>query len=220
MNDLEVRFAETVGTFHLDVSFHVGEGEVLGLLGRSGNGKSLTLRTIAGIITPEEGSIRIGEHVLFDSQAGVNLPVRERNVGLLFQSYALFPAMTVLENVMCGIKDRDKHARKQQAVDKLSLMGIDAYRGRLPRELSGGQQQRVALARMLASQPDLLMLDEPFSALDHESKQEIDQHLNGLLRHFTGPVLFVSHDPEEVRRYCTRTLSIVEGRVHQENSER
>ena len=215
MSSLDVLFKETVGTFHLDVSFHVERGEVVGLLGRSGNGKSLTLRTIAGIQRPTEGSISIDGRYLFDSSRKIDLPVRERNVGYLFQSYALFPRMTVIQNVMCGIREKDRGKRREKGMSMLSLLQMEGYASRFPGQLSGGQQQRVALARMLASGPDILMLDEPFSALDQESKAEIDEKLIGLLHSFGGPVVFVSHDPDEVARYCTRTLSIADGYLHQ-----
>jgi len=216
MSALGVWFKATVGTFQLDVSFSVERGEVVGLLGRSGEGKSLTLKTIAGIRTPSEGCISLDGRALFDSSGGIDLPARERNVGYLFQSYALFPRMTVIRNVMSGIKEQERAKRRSKAMDMLALLQMEGYADRFPGQLSGGQQQRVALARMLASDPDLLMLDEPFSALDQESKTEIDENLVGLLRSFDGPVVFVSHDQDEVDRYCNRTLSIVNGYLHQE----
>lgn len=216
MSSLDVWFKATVGTFLLDVSFCVERGEVVGLLGRSGEGKSLTLKTIAGIWEPSEGSISLGERALFDSSRSIDLPVRERNVGYLFQSYALFPRMTVIQNVMSGIKEKERAKRRGKGMDMLALLQMEGYADRYPGQLSGGQQQRVALARMLASEPDLLMLDEPFSSLDQESKAEIDENLVDLLRSFGGPVIFVSHDPEEVARYCDRTLSIVNGYLRQE----
>lgn len=216
MSSLDVWFKATVGSFHLDVSFCVERGEVVGLLGRSGEGKSLTLKTIAGIWKPSEGSISLDGRLLFDSSQNIDLLVRERNVGYLFQSYALFPRMTVIQNVMSGIKEKERAKRRGKAMEMLALLQMEDYPDRYPRQLSGGQQQRVALARMLASEPDLLMLDEPFSSLDQESKAEIDENLITLLHSFGGPVIFVSHDPEEVARYCDRTLSIVNGYLSRE----
>jgi molybdate transport system ATP-binding protein len=184
-------------------------GEILGLLGRSGSGKSMTLQSIAGIRRPDKGIISLGESVFFDGKEKIDVPVRERNIGYLFQSSSLFPKMTVLENVESGVKEKQK--RDELSRSMLSLLHIEEFSDRYPHELSGGQQQRVALARMLASTPSLLLLDEPFSALDQASKDEIDEGLLKVLRSFAGPVVFVSHNREEVRRYCTRTLFLENG---------
>jgi len=211
MKGLFARFRETVGTFDLDVEIHVASQEILGLVGGSGEGKSLTLKTIAGIQTPREGVITLEGRTLFDSSALINLPCRVRNVGYMFQSYALFPRMTALQNVMCGVKTSDRKEKGRRAMAYLELLKMEGFSERLPSQLSGGQQQRVALARMLASEPALLMLDEPFSALDRQLKQEIDEGLMSVLKSFNGPVLFVSHSDDEVARYCNRTVRIKQG---------
>ena len=147
--------------FHLRTSFEAGN-EILSILGASGCGKSLTLKCIAGIETPDRGRIVLDGRVLFDSQKRINLPVRDRKIGYLFQTYALFPHMTVRENIACGLTSRDR-SFVGSWVEKFYLSGLEDH---YPSQLSGGQQQRTALARMLASRPSLIMLDEPFSALD------------------------------------------------------
>lgn len=198
-----------LGSFRLDLAFEVEGGERLGLLGRSGSGKSMTLKSIAGIVRPDSGRIVLGERTLFDSEKKINLPSRERRVGYLFQSYALFDKMTVLENLKIGMKDKKQAAKTEEF---LTLFQIGDLQKRYPHQLSGGQQQRVALARMMLSEPDLLMLDEPFSALDQELKDEIDTPFLEMLSRFAGPVIFVSHNPLEIERYCTRILRIADGR--------
>ena len=206
---LTADFNISAGTFHLTMHLQVACGEILGLLGRSGSGKSMTLQSIAGIRRPDKGIISLGERVFFDGKEKIDVPVRERNIGYLFQSSALFPKMTVLENVESGVKDKQR--RDELSRSMLFLLHIEEFSKRYPHELSGGQQQRVALARMLASTPSLLLLDEPFSALDQASKDEIDEGLLNVLHAFAGPVVFVSHNREEVRRYCTRTLFLEDG---------
>ena len=142
---LEASIVKKMKGFTLDVSFSAVQGEIVGLLGESGGGKSMTLKSIAGILTPDSGRIVLNDHVLFDSERKINVPVRDRNAGYMFQSYALFPYMTVRENICCGIKDRN---RKKEIADQfLELLHITPFEGRYPKELSGGQQQRVALAR-------------------------------------------------------------------------
>ena len=208
---LEASVVKKMKGFTLDVRLSVAQGEIIGLLGESGGGKSLTLKSIAGIITPDSGRIVLNDQVLFDSERHINVPVRDRNAGYMFQSYALFPYMTVRENIYCGIKDRNR--KKEIADHFLELLHIAPFEGRYPKELSGGQQQRVALARLLAAAPALIMLDEPFSALDNELKDSLHEDLKATLERATCPVLFVSHNKDEVERYCTRTLFIKNGRI-------
>lgn len=213
----EASIVKKMKGFTLDVSFSAVQGEIVGLLGESGGGKSMTLKSIAGILTPDSGRIVLNNHVLFDSERKINVPVRERNAGYMFQSYALFPYMTVRENICCGIKDRN---RKKEIADQfLELLHITPFEGRYPKELSGGQQQRVALARLLAAAPTLIMLDEPFSALDNELKDSLHEDLKATLERAACPVLFVSHNKEEVERYCTRSLFIKNGRITTEQTQ-
>ncbi|MGE4584800.1 MAG: sulfate/molybdate ABC transporter ATP-binding protein [Sphaerochaeta sp.] len=211
--------------FSLNVAFTVEQGEVLGLLGPSGCGKSITLKCIAGIIQPDEGRVYLEKRVLTDTKQGILVPPRLRKVGYLFPSYALFPHMQVLQNVKSGIRRKEGEMHRawtrrsdQSAAWYLQLLHIEELAARYPHQLSGGQQQRVALARLLASEPEAILLDEPFSALDASLKQEIETDLKAALKCCNRPVILVSHDPEEVRRYCNRRVHLEAGRM-MENGE-
>lgn len=208
---LEASIVKKLKGFTLDVSLSADKGEIVGVLGESGGGKSMTLKSIAGIVRPDAGRILLDGSVLFDSEKHIDVPVRKRNAGYMFQSYALFPYMTVQHNILCGIKDRS--CAKEKAAYFLDLLHITPFKDRYPRELSGGQQQRVALARLLAASPALIMLDEPFSALDNELKDSLHEELKATLERAACPVLFVSHNKDEVERYCTRTLFIKNGHI-------
>ena len=169
------------------------------ILGASGCGKSMTLRCIAGIVKPDAGRIVLDGRVLFDSAQHIDLPPQQRGVGLLFQNYALFPHMTVEQNVLCGLKaERDKAARKARCAGS---------------ELSGGQQQRAALARILAGRPRILMLDEPFSALDSYLREEVEGEVGSLLAGFGGTVLLVTHNRDEAYRLCRDMIVMNSGQV-------
>ena len=194
--------------FHLRTSFEAGN-EILSILGASGCGKSLTLKCIAGIETPDRGRIVLDGRVLFDSQKRINLPVRDRKIGYLFQTYALFPHMTVRENIACGLTSRDR-SFVGSWVEKFYLSGLEDH---YPSQLSGGQQQRTALARMLAARPSLIMLDEPFSALDDYLKWQLEQELMHIIRDFPGTALFVSHNRDEVYRMSDRIAVMGNGRL-------
>lgn len=203
--------------FTLDVNIEAGN-ETLGWLGESGCGKSLTMRCIAGIETPDEGKIVVNGKTFFEREAGkrptVNLSPQERKTALLFQNYMLFPNLTVAENVAAGIDRKlPKEKREAQVNAELKRFGLDGFGKRYPSQLSGGQQQRVALARMLAAKPDILMLDEPFSALDAHLKGALEQNLAGLFETFHGTILYVSHDIDEALRFCDRIAVIEKGHV-------
>lgn len=201
--------------FDLQVSFAT-HNETLGLLGGSGAGKSMILRCIAGIETPTKGQIILNGRVLFDSQRGINLPSRDRRVGLLVQNYALFPHMTVGQNIAFGLpKQLSKSAIKQEIASQLMVMQLEGLSDRYPHQLSGGQQQRVALARALASQPEALLLDEPFSALDTHLRSQLEQQMISILGEYQGISLFVSHNMEEAYRVCPNLLVMEHGKeVH------
>lgn len=196
---LEVKIKKRLGAFHLDVDFKAEQG-VTGLLGASGCGKSMALKCIAGIVRPDEGRIVLDGRVLFDSEKHINLPPQQRHVGYLFQNYALFPNMTVEGNIAAGIRGNHKTKRVEELIHAFYLEGMEKKR---PSQLSGGQQQRVALARILASEPQVLLLDEPFSALDGYLRWQVELELSDLLKTFSGTVLFVSHSRDEVYRQCT-----------------
>jgi len=210
---LEVDIKKTFGSYSLEVSFKA-ENEVFGLLGASGCGKSLTMRSIAGIETPDEGRIVVNGQVFFDSAAGINLKPQVRKTALLFQNYMLFPNLTVWENVGAGIpKETPKDERDRIINEELKRFDVAAFALRYPAQLSGGQQQRVALARMLAAQPAILMLDEPFSALDSHLKSVLEQNLTGLFEMFEGTILYVSHDIDEAVRFCDTIAVMEQGRI-------
>ncbi len=208
---LSVDIEKRLGDFHLRASF-TAEEETLALLGASGCGKSVTLRCIAGILTPDRGRITLGDRVLFDSAAGVNLRPQQRQVGYLFQQYALFPNMTAAQNIRCAVPAKGAE-RDRLTAEYLRSFHLEGLGGHYPAQLSGGQQQRVALARILASRPQAILLDEPFSALDEYLKWNLETELTDLLSGFSGPILWVSHDPEECCRNCRRVCILEAGRT-------
>ena len=207
---LTVDIEKRMGEFHLDVRFETGNG-VLSLLGASGCGKSVTLKCIAGIERPDRGRIVLNGVTLFDSERHVDLPPQKRRVGYLFQQYALFPNMTVRQNIRCGVREREgADAAVDGIIRKMHLEGLEKLR---PRQLSGGQQQRVALARILVNRPEVLLLDEPFSALDSHLRLQLEQEVREIIRDFGKPVLFVSHDREEVFRLTDRIAIMKDGLI-------
>jgi molybdate transport system ATP-binding protein len=206
---LEVDILKCYGQFTLDVSFRAGN-EILALLGASGCGKSLTLKCIAGIERPDEGRIVLDGRVLFDSKAKVDLPPQKRRAGYLFQQYALFPHMTVEQNVAAGV--RDKSRRADVVSEKLAAMRLESMRKKLPAQISGGEQQRVALARILASEPEILMLDEPLSALDDYLKWQVELELADAMAAFGGTAIYVSHSRDEVYRLCDTVCVLNKGK--------
>ncbi|NCJ07153.1 ATP-binding cassette domain-containing protein [Synechococcales cyanobacterium C] len=196
----------------LEVAFDLEE-EALGILGGSGSGKSMTLRCVAGIETPTRGTIVLNNRILYDSGKGINLPSRDRRVGFLFQNYALFPHLTVAQNIAYGLKGMSKDAVNRRGIGQLAQMRLSDLGNRYPHQLSGGQQQRVALARALAPEPDVLLLDEPFSALDTHLRSELEKQLIKTLSSYQGLTLFVSHNLEEAYRVCQNLLVLSAGKV-------
>lgn len=204
---LSVKIRKSLPGFTLQAGFSI-EKERLGLLGGSGSGKSMTLKCIAGVMRPDEGRIVLNGRVLFDSETGVDLPPQKRKVGYLFQHYALFPNMTVLQNIQCGMRTGKPKGNPEELLAKFYLSGLG---DRYPRQLSGGQQQRTALARMLVSEPDLILMDEPFSALDTCLREEMEHMVSGLLQRFDGPALIVSHNRDEIYRLCSQIAIYQDG---------
>ena len=205
---LSVDIRKKMGDFQLQVQFEA-ERETLALLGASGCGKSVTLRCIAGILTPDEGKIILDGETLFDSAARISLPPQKRQVGYLFQQYALFPNMTVRQNIAAAVQD--KRRRKAVTAEKLRQFRLEEVADRHPGQISGGQQQRTALARILTSEPKAILLDEPFSALDSYLKYQLEVELAQTLEQFPGTVLWVSHDRGEVFRNCRRVCVLDQG---------
>ncbi|WP_293121787.1 molybdate ABC transporter permease subunit [Microcoleus sp. bin38.metabat.b11b12b14.051] len=196
--------------FTLNVGFDIGQ-EVLGILGASGSGKSMTLRCIAGLETPTSGKIAVNGKVLFDSAEGINLPSKDRRIGFLFQNYALFPHLTVAENIAFGLQHLSASEQQLRVKEQLISVQMSGLESRYPHELSGGQQQRVALARAIVNSPDLLLLDEPFSALDTHLRSQLERELMQTLANYRGITLFVSHNLEEVYRVCENLLVLADG---------
>jgi molybdate transport system ATP-binding protein len=209
---LSVRIRKKLGSFVLDLDFSAGN-EACALLGASGSGKSLALKAIAGIVTPDEGTIELDGETLFDSTRKINRSPRDRRVGLMFQHYALFPNMTVEENIQCGLNRLHKPIRRAHAGELIERMQLTGQRNLYPAQLSGGQRQRVALARMLATEPRLLMLDEPFSALDSHLRWQLEREVFDVLKDFPGTALVVSHNRDEAYRMCERIAVLDDGRV-------
>lgn len=206
---LWVEIQKDLGAFQIDVSFSAQKG-VTGLLGASGCGKSVTLKCIAGLMTPDRGHIELDGRVLFDSERKIDLPPQKRRVGYLFQNYALFPNLTVEQNIAAGVRERSR--RREETNRLIASFCLEECRRKYPRQISGGQQQRTALARILASEPAALLLDEPFSALDSYLKWQVELELGEQLKEFSGPVLFVTHDREEVYRQCRQVCVLDQGK--------
>lgn len=208
---LSVNIRKKLGSFQLEVQFEAEQGTPLALLGASGCGKSVTLRCIAGILKPDEGRITLDGVVLYDSAAGIDLPPQQRRVGYLFQQYALFPNMTVRQNIAAAVPNRRE--RSVQTAELLRRFHLEEVASQRPWQLSGGQQQRCALARILASTPRVILLDEPFSALDSYLKCQLEWELAEMLSTFSGPVVWVSHDRGEVLRNCPEVCVMDRGQA-------
>jgi molybdate transport system permease protein len=209
---LEVHIEKRLASYSLRVEF-TARDKTLAILGPSGAGKTMTLRCIAGLVRPDRGQIVLNDRVLFDSDKKINVPSRERRVGLLFQSYALFPNMTVAENIGFGldrVAQHERGARTRNQIESLHLTGLE---DRLPGELSGGEKQRVALARALATNPDALLLDEPLSALDTHLRSQIEHLLANTLASYKGVALVVTHNIEEAYRLGVEMLVLTKGCV-------
>lgn len=205
---LKGNIKKTLDQFCLDHEFCATSNRI-GILGPSGSGKTMTLKCIAGIETPDEGTIYMGNQVLFDKEVGTNIPARNRNVGYLFQEYALFPNMTVRENIQIGIKEKDKETIGSHFIRKFELENIET---KYPGEISGGQKQRVALARILAQKPDIILLDEPFAAVDDAIKDELKREMKRYLSDYEGKLIIVSHNKEEIYEFSEELLIINEGK--------
>ncbi|MGL5835788.1 MAG: ATP-binding cassette domain-containing protein, partial [Waterburya sp.] len=211
--ELVVDIQKKLPGFVLDISLQTDQTP-LGLLGASGAGKSLILRCIAGLETPDQGRIVLNGKVLFDSEKGINLPSRARNCGFLFQNYALFPHLTIAENIAFGMPSgKSSREIKQEVEQQLISVDLVGMGDRYPRELSGGQQQRVALARARASEPGIMLLDEPFSALDTYLRDQQEKILRNNLKHYQGVTLFITHNLEEAYRVCPNLMIIDQGRA-------
>jgi molybdate transport system ATP-binding protein len=211
---LSLELHKKVDGFTLEVAWTIRE-ELAVLFGYSGAGKTMTLQMIAGLMKPDLGYIRLGEQVLFDSRTGIDVPPQDRSIGYVFQDLALFPHMTVRGNIMYGASRLGKKERREKAREIIEIFHLEGLSEKKPAEISGGQRQRVALARALIRQPKLLLLDEPFSALDHPLRLEMHQYLTGAAGRYKIPVVTVTHDLKEAYRLGDKIIVYSEGRVTQ-----
>ena len=208
---LKVNIQKKLKEFELEVDFELKKKR-LGILGPSGCGKSMTLKSIAGIVNPDNGVVSLTvdeENIYFDSNKKINLKPQKRNVGYLFQNYALFPNMTVEENIAVGVSKDDK----KTVSDMIKRFHLEGLEKRYPRQLSGGQQQRVALARILAYGPDVILLDEPFSAMDAFLKEQLRIELVNTLKDFDGFSIMVTHDRDEAFQFCDELIVLDKGKI-------
>jgi ABC-type sulfate/molybdate transport systems ATPase subunit len=209
---LEVSIEKQLPGFRLAVEFSANDAP-LGLLGPSGSGKTMTLRAIAGLDAPDRGRIVLDGRVLFDSRQNINVPARDRRVGMLFQHYALFPHLTVAQNIAFGLRHLSAQERDRRTNQQLVAAHLEGLADRTPHSLSGGEQQRVALARALATEPAALLLDEPFSALDTHLRSALERQLLATLSGYRGATIFVSHNLEETYRVCGELAVLSRGSV-------
>lgn len=218
---LQVQVSKRLDTadrhFALDIGFSSASRRIA-LFGPSGAGKTLTLRAIAGLLRPDHGRIVLGERTLFDEAAGIDVPPQQRRVAYLFQDYALFPHLTVAQNVAFGLARGWRNPPRGKSHDDaerwLDAFGLQEIRGHYPAEISGGQKQRVALARALATRPDIVLLDEPFSALDPALRARMRAELRALQTSLEVPMLVISHDPDDVAALADHVMEIRDGRIY------
>ena len=198
--------------FRMDVSFSVGNGFTV-LTGASGAGKTSILRMIAGILKPDEGFINVNSHVFFDSGRKIDLPIQQRRVGFVFQDYALFPHLTGAQNVAYAVQDGDRKSKLEKSRELLALFHVEHVEERIPREMSGGEQQRVALARALASDPLIVLLDEPLSAVDVETRGKLLHEIENAQQRADIPFIYVTHNDAEAERLGQQRITIQKGQV-------
>lgn len=201
-------------SFTIDVELSCPEGQTLALVGPSGSGKTTIIRMLAGLEKPDEGLVRYGDEVLFDSARGLNLPPQKRNLGYVFQDYTLFPHLTMYGNAAFAAKDRS------EVESLMEFFGIASLRDRKPREVSGGERQRCAVCQALARNPRLLLLDEPFSALDVVTRRVLRDELRKITEKRTSPVIYVTHDITEALSIGNTLVPVVEGVVDRQWMER
>lgn len=208
---ISVDISKKLGDFSLEISFET-DSKRIGILGASGCGKSMTLKSIAGIEKPDTGRICIDDNVLFDQADKINVKPQKRRVGYMFQNYALFPTMTVVQNIASGLgmTAGNKDDRVGEMIERFHLQGLEKH---YPGQLSGGQQQRVALARIMAYRPDIILLDEPFSALDEHLKERLQHEMMTMLEDYEGQVILVSHSRDEIYRFSDELLIMEDGHV-------
>ena len=210
---LRVTLQAALPDFVLDVAFETSASGIAALFGPSGAGKSLTLRHLAGLERADRGRIHLGERQLLDVETGLFIRPQERRIGLVFQEYALFPHLDVRANIAFGLHAWERDARRQRVTELLGLMGLEGYERRSPRSLSGGERQRVALARALAPEPELLLLDEPFAALDFRVRGELRRALGEIQRLTSVPMILVTHALDDVKALADTLVLMDRGSI-------
>ncbi len=213
------RIGKKLDHFDLCLEHELDHG-VLVIQGESGAGKTTILDCISGLTRPDKGRITLGERVVFDSASGIDVPTRQRNIGYLFQNYALFPNMTVRQNIIYGIKNKPEYGDKvkredllQYAESVMDTFGIAHLSKKHPGRISGGEKQRVALSRAIVTKPSLLLLDEPFSALDQQTKETIYEQFAAFKKHFQIPTILITHDPAESEMFADSRILIKDGGI-------
>ena len=210
--NLYIDITKNLSSFNLDVSIKNSSG-IIGFLGASGSGKSMTLKCIAGLENPSKGKIIINDKIIFDSEKNINIKTKDRKIGFLFQNYALFPHMTIKDNIEIGLDKVSKLEKNKLSYSYIKKFKLEGLENRYPWQLSGGQQQRVALARALITSPEILLLDEPFSALDNHLRASMEKELIEILKDYKGMVIFVTHDIEEAYRVCDKIIVFDNGKA-------
>ena len=194
-----------------DINLNIQKGKIISLLGKSGSGKSTLLNIIAGFETSDSGEMNINNKIIFDNYTFIQ--PQHRNIGFVFQNYALFPHMNIFDNITFGIDDYPKKEKIEISKNLLKLVHLDGYEKRFPHELSGGQQQRIALIRSLSTNPEILLLDEPFSGIDSMVKSKIQKELLDILRQTHKTVIIVTHDIEEAKAMSDEIIYMEEGKI-------
>ncbi|MFR6291243.1 MAG: ATP-binding cassette domain-containing protein [Peptococcaceae bacterium] len=203
--------------FALDVEYQFPQG-VLVVQGESGSGKSTLLNCISGLLQPDDGYMQLGQRLLYQKQEQIDVPVQQRNIGYVFQNYALFPNMTVEKNILYGVNNRARDGQQRQEMLDYVTYIMDTFRiqhlrKKYPRQISGGEKQRTALARAIVTKPDLLLLDEPFSALDIKTKEIVYQEFLELKHAVQIPIILISHDPREGDLFADHRLYLADGHI-------
>lgn len=209
---LKVKIEKKLDRFDLDIDLKAKD-EIIGLLGDSGSGKSLTLKTVAGIFNPDKGYISVNSRTVLDTDKKICIRSKDRHVGYMFQNYALFPHMTAFQNIMCCLSDGTKKEKEKRTSEILETFHLSEVKNLYPNQLSGGQQQRTALARMMSVNPECILLDEPFSALDTNLRWQLEIELVKFLKTFDGTTVLVTHNKDEAYRICDTIAVISEGRI-------
>lgn len=199
-----------------NINLEIEQGQIISILGKSGSGKSTLLNIIAGFENANSGSLSINGETIFDKKK--NTQPQDRNIGFVFQNYALFPHLNVEKNLLFGVKDKKRKEKKSLAKELLEMIDLKGYEKKYPHELSGGEQQRVSIARVLATDPDIILLDEPFSSVDTLLKSQIEKELLALIKKSNKTAIFVTHDPKEAMAISDKIAFIENGELIQYDS--